>query len=214
MITQNPIVGRARKKLSGVYARTLYGKNIIQSCPSPSNNPPTKALADSRAAFGHVMAMANMLPKSLLYNMFYNASVGHSRRHAFSSQLMQAVQRGTDGITYDPTAIAEIGSNPVVTTTGLLYTVPGASFTIPISEFQATSIADTTAVPCVIALSYDLGLCVSLLPYTAIVDDNLSFNNISESFFGQKVFMVALWQTNIGTQQTPNMVYGRYALAL
>lgn len=211
MITQNPIIGRARKKLSGVYARTLYGKNIIQSRPKPTTIPPTKALSDSRAAFGRVTAMANMPQKSLLYFLFYEAPIGRNRRQFFTSQLMQAVQRTDLNISYDPTAIMEIGSNPTVTTAGLLFTVPGTSFTIPKSDFSATSIADTNLTPCILVLSYDLGICASLEPYTTIVGDNLSFEHISETFWGHEIFLICLWQTNIGTSQNPNFVYGRYS---
>ena len=212
MIVQNPIVGRSRKKLAGVYARTLWGKNIIQSCPSPSNIPPTQALSDSRAAFGKIMQMANMVPKSLLYNIYYTAPVGRSRRHVLSSQLFTGVQRNEMAITFDLSNLSEIGTNLVATKAGLLHTFQGASETLPISAFSATELADTTRVPCVMAVSYDLGLAVSLLDYTEVDGDDLVFSNLSETLFGHEVLLVSLWQVNMGTPQTPVWQFGAFKL--
>ena len=211
MITQNPIVGRSRKKLAGVYARTLWGKNIIQSCPTPSSTPPTQALQDSRSAFGLIMQMANMIPTPLLYNLYYAAPVGRSRRHVLSSQLFNGVQRSNKIITYDFAGIKRIGTNPIVTNQGLLYTASHKNFEIPIDTFPAINAADTSRVPCVLAISYDLGLCVSWFGYTSIEGDDLIFRNISDTFMDSEVLLLALWQVNIGTIQNPIWVFGSFA---
>lgn len=211
MITQNPITGRSRKKLAGVYARTLWGMNVIQSCPGPSTTQPTKALRDSRSAFGRIMRMANMIPAWLLSNIYYVAPVGRSRRHVLSSQLFAGVTRNDFDITFNLEGITKLGTNPVTSTASLLYTVPAKSFAIPLRQFTATSLADQTLLPCVFAISYDLNLCVSWLPYTSLVDDNLQFDNISDTFLDRTVLLVALWQTNVGTAQHPIMVYGSFA---
>lgn len=212
MITQNPITGRSRKKLAGVYARTLWGMNIIQSCPGPSKVPPSAALKSSRTTFGHVMMMANQVDAWLLTQIYYTAPVGRSRRHLLSKQLFAGVVRNNGEITYNLEAISQLGTNPVSTTIGLIYTIPAKSFTLPKSSFPYTTAADTSKQPCVFAISYDLGLCVPLLSYTELVGDDISFTNISDTFIGQRVLLLCLWQVNIGTTQTPVWQFGRFQL--
>ena len=212
MITQNPITGRSHNKLAGVYARTLWGKNIIQSCPSPSKVAPTRALKDSRAAFACVTAMANMVPASLLMNIFYSPPVGRARRASLSSQLFAGVQRENGQISFNSEAITQLGSNPVSCTTSALFTVQTKNFQLPKSLFSSTTIADTSRVPLVFAISYDLHLCVPLLSYTEINSDNLVFSNISDTFIGYSICFICLWPINIGTTQTPIWVYGRFEL--
>lgn len=208
MITQNPITGRAKKKLGNVYARTLYGKNVIQSCPSPSKIPPTKALMDSRDVFRLVTRMANMLDASLLNNIYYSAPEGRSRRSLLIKQLFAGIYRFNKQIYYNLAAINPIGTNKVATTAGILYTIESKSFTIPISSFPSKPTADTTKVPCVLAISYELGLCVSFYNYITISGNDLVFDNISDTFLGHEVLLVALWQVNIGTLVNPIWVFG------
>lgn len=213
MITQNPIVGRSRKKLAGVYARTLYGKNVLQSCPSPSKNPPSAALKDSRAAFARVSQMANMVPSTLLANLFYIAPIDKSRRAALSSQLFTGVQRSGKQVSFSIDALRQLGSNAVVTNQGLLYTIPSKSFAMAMDEFSTTSIADTSRVPCVFAISYDLGICVPLIAYESIEGNTLIFSNISDTLVGHEILLVCLWQTNIGSSANPIWVYGSFSLS-
>jgi len=210
MITQNPIVGRARKKLAGVYARTLYGKNIIQSCPGPRTTPPSSAELESRSAFRLVSSMANMLHPSLLLNIFYAAPVGRSRRACLVSQLHTGVVRSNMVVSYDLEAISEIGGNVVTCNEGLIYTPSAKSFQIAVSNFNATQLADTSKLPCVIAISYSKGVCVSLLDYTTIEDDILKFENVSDTLLNTPILLLPLWQTNIGTTQNPILVFGGF----
>ena len=212
MITQNPITGRSRRKLAGVYARTLWGMNIIQSCPGPSKVPPSAALKSSRATFGHVMMMANQVPASLLTQIYYTAPVGRSRRQLLSKQLFAGVLRSDGEITYSLEAITQLGTNPVSTNMGLITTIPAKSFTLPKSSFPATNVADTSKPPCVFAISYDLGICVDWQSYTELDGDDLVFSNISDTFIGQHVLLLCLWQVNIGTTQTPVWQFGRFQL--
>lgn len=214
MITQNPITGRSRKKLAGVYARTLWGKNIIQSCPGPSKVPPSPALKSSREVFGLVMSMANQVPASLLTKIYYTAPIGRSRRHVLSSQLFAGVVRNENEITYNLEAITQLGTNPISTTAGLIYTITAKSFVLPKSSFPATNVADTSRTPCVFAISYELGLCVDLLSYTMVDGDDLKFSNISDTFINKSVLLLCLWQVNIGTVQTPVWEYGRFQLSI
>ena len=211
MITQNPIVGRSRKKLAGVYARTYCGKNIIQSLPKPTTIPPTQALRDSRAAFAVVRQMSAMFPASLLPQIYYNAPVGKTRRSVFMSQLFQGVVRDNMQISFNELAIQEIGSNPVVTSSMIPITVPGKDFSLPLYTFLATEVADTTRVPLIIALHYPLKICQSWLSYTQIDGNNLVFRNISDTLVNEVVFLICLWQTNIGSSQIPVWTFGRFA---
>lgn len=212
MITQNPIVGRSRKKLSGVYARTLWGQNVIQSCPTPTRRKPTKALKDSRAAFARVMNMANMLSQSWLNQLYYVAPVGRSRRHVLSSQLFTGVVRNDFNISYDLLSIERLGLNAICSTSAKLYTAPTKSFSILASEFQPTQIADTTRKPLVIAISYELSICASLWDCVTVNGNTLDFDNISSSFVGREALYICLWMINVGTSQNPVWVPGSYAL--
>lgn len=210
MITQNPIVGRSRKKLAGVYARTYCSKNIIQSLPKPTTIPPTQALRDSRAAFAVVRQMSAMFPASLLPQIYYNAPVGKTRRSVFMSQLFQGVVRDNMQISFNELAIQEIGSNPVVTSSMIPITVPSKDFSLPLSTFSATEVADTSRVPLIIALHYPMKICQSWLPYTQIEGNNLVFRNISDTLVNEVVFLVCLWQTNMGSSSIPVWTFGRF----
>lgn len=210
MITQNPIVGRSRKKLAGVYARTLWGMNIIQSLPAPSKVPVSPALRSSRDAFGVVARMSSQVPAQLLPSMFYTAPTGRSRRAVLTSQLMKGVIRNSSGIVLDETGITKLGTNPITSIHPLRWYDPGSSFRIPISSFGATDLADTSRVPLIFAISFDLKLCDSWLYCTSIDGNDLVFNNISETFIDKFVWLFCLWQVNIGTPTTPIWVYGSY----
>lgn len=212
MITQNPIVGRSRKKLAGVYARTLWGKNIIQSCPKPATAPPSPALRQSRSAFAGIMQMANMVPKPLLYNIYYSAPVGRSRRHVITSQLFTGVSRTNGQVVFRLEDLAELGTNPVATNYGLFYEVLAKDFYIPVAGFHATQVANTGLLPCVFAVSYELRICAPLLSYTALEGNQLHFSNISDTFLGHTVLLLPLWQINMGTVQTPIWQYGSFRL--
>lgn len=212
MITQNPVIGRGRKKLGGVYARTLYGKNIIQTCPGTQTFKPTKKLTATRNAFGLIMQMANLVDKSYLYNIYYSTPVGHSRRHELASQLFTAVHRDNETVSFDVQALAELGTNPVVTNAGLLYTIQSKEFTIPKSQFNITELADASRVPCIFAVSYELFLIVPLVDYTTMDEDNFNFANVSDSFLGHQVLLIPLWQTNVGTLINPVWQYGGFKL--
>ena len=212
MITQNPIIGRSRKKVGNVYARTLWGKNILQSCPTPSTNPTTKKQKANRSAFALVSSMANMFPASLLNQIYYTQPDGRSRRHVLCSQLYTAMTRNENTVTFNPSNLSELGTNRVVTNAGLLYTVPAKSFTIPVAAFPASASADTTRVPLVVAVSFELAICVDLLSYTELDGDNLVFSNISDTLLNHDILLLCLWQTDIGTTQLPNYIYGSFKL--
>lgn len=154
--------------------------------------------------------MANMFPASLLNDIFYTAPVGRSRRAVFTSQIFSGVLRNDMVISFDESAIAEIGSNPIASTASVSFTASAKSFRLPKSTFSATTIADTSRVPLIIAANYQLAICVSWLPYTALDGDDIVIENISDSFIGHAVQLFCLWPVNIGTAQTPVWAFGRF----
>lgn len=213
MITQNPIIGRSRNKLAGVYARTLYGKNVLQSCPTPTKKPPTPALQASRAAFGKISHMANLLPASLLLSLFYAAPAGCSRRQFLCSQLSKAVQRDGDAVSYSPTSILQLGSNPYVCQNYLTVHVESSTLQIDVADLDATSYAITTDLPTILALNFALDYFYDWTGYAAMSEGIITLQNLSSTVIGQDVSIFPLWKTNIGTTNTPIIVPGAYQKA-
>jgi len=210
MITQNPIVGRSRKKLAGVYARTLWGMNVIQSLPGKSNIPPTKALTASRNAFAVVQQMSNMIFPIMLPQLYYEKPVGRSRRHCLTSDFFTGVVRHYKEVLFDLAAFSRLGSNPVTSYQSILFTPTEKNFSFPITTFPATERADTTKPPCVFVLSYELATAAALTTNVTLQDDAIVINHLSDTFLNHEVLFVCLWQTNVGTAQYPNYVYGSF----
>lgn len=210
MITQNPIVGRSRKKLAGVYARTLWGMNVIQSLPSKSNIPPTQALKSSRNAFAVVQQMCNMIFPIILPQLYYEKPVGRSRRHCLSSDFFTGVIRQNKEVFFDLSAFSRLGSNPVTSFQSLLFTPSEKNFSFPTTTFPATERADTTKPPCIFVLSYELATAAALTTNVTLQDDTIFINNLSDTFLNNEVLFVCLWQTNVGTVQYPNYVFGSF----
>lgn len=126
------------------------------------------------------------------------------------SQLFQGVVRDNKQIAFNEAEIQEIGSNPIVTTSNIPITVPSKDFTLSRFTFNATESADTSRVPLIIALHYPLGICQSWLPYTQIEGSDLVFSNISDTLVNEVVFLICLWQTNMGSSQIPVWTFGRF----
>lgn len=210
MITQNPITGRSRKKLAGVYARTLWGKNVIQSCPTHSSTPPSPALRASRSAFGKIMHMANMLPQQILTSIFYEAPVGRSRRHLLASQLFSGVIRSEADISFDLSSISAIGTNAVVCNQGLLTTLTDSTLHLTISDLSTTEAAITTEKPLLLVVSYERELCYPLLDLTTIEENNLIVSNLPSTIFNFPVMIYPLWLVNVNTSRNPVYAYGAF----
>lgn len=211
MITQNPITGRSRKKLGEVYARTLWGKNILQSCPTPSRTPPSAALRASRDAFGRVMHMANMIPQQLMNSLFYSAPVGRSRRHAIASQLFTGISRNGSEISYNLNNITALGSNTVSCKAGVLVTLSESSLQLYIPDLSATDSAITTEKPLLLAVSYEKELCYPMLDLTSIDENYLIVENIPSTIFDVPLMIYPLWLVNVGTLRTPVYAYGSFS---
>lgn len=210
MITQNPIIGRAKKKLAGVYARTLYGMNIIQSCPKPSTNPMSPARLACQRAFKFVSGMSNQLPQQLLNYLYYAAPQGKSRRNVLSSQLMKAVVRDGEFVTFDPDLITEIGSNPAALTTPIVVTPSSTSIVLNVADLATTQSAVITQLHCILALSYELGVAYDLAPLASLAADVVTINPIPSNWVGHQLYLYPLFDVNVGTVNNPVYAFGRF----
>lgn len=210
MITQNTIIGHAKKKLGGLYARTLYGKNIIQSCPPPNKEKLAPSQKAAQSAFGRVSLLSNQVPASLLNQIYYSAPIGRSRRQQWNKNLMKGLSKIDGSWTFQPNLIEILGSNPKVSEEAYNLILPSTQVEIPISDLSAVNNAITTETPCIILISPEPNICISLLPYTSIVSDNIVLQNLSTTLVEKNCWLFPLWKVNIGTQQTPIYTYGRY----
>lgn len=210
MITQNPVTGRSKRKLSGVYARTLWGLNIIQSCPKPSTVPPSPALKASRAAFGFVASMANQLQQGLLNQLYYAAPQGKSRRALLSSQLMKAIVRDGGSVSYHPERVTQLGTNITALTEPYIVTPAALTIEINLSDLALTQSALTTNIPLTIALSYGLHVIYNLQPLTTLTEGILTIGPIPSNWLGQELYLYPLFEVNMGTTNNPIYTAGRF----
>ena len=210
MITQNPIIGRARKKVAGIYARTLYGKNVLQSCPPPTKGKQTANQVAVCSAFGKLSRLANQVDASLLTYIYYAAPQGRSRRAQWCRDLAPGVCKGQDGWQYDPALIEVLGSNPQVTDQWMEITPNSTSIEIELQVLSAIGNADQSEKPCLILICPSDNICISLLPYTVLNDDVLNIQPLSTTLLGKLCYIFPLWQVNVGTMANPIMAYGSY----
>lgn len=210
MITQNPIIGRAKNKLAGVYARTLYGKNVLQSCPPPTKGHQTANQQAVCSAFGRVSRLANQLSASMLNQIYYSAPQGRSRRAQWCKDLAKGMTKVDTDWVFNPNLIETLGGNPKVSTEPFLVTPTQTILEITSDALSATSIADKSKVPCLVLICIEANVCISLLPYTQLQDNILTLSNLSTTLVEKECYIFPLWQTNVGTQATPIYAYGSY----
>lgn len=210
MITQNPIIGRARKKLGGVYCRTLYGKNIIQACPPSKAGKLAPSQIESGKIFGYISRLSNQLSQSLLNNLFYTAPSGRSRRAEWMQQLSQGKEKQSNGWDYNPSLLSHLGGNEAVTAVPLILTPSQNQLRFSVEDFSSIGRADQTKTPCLILICKETQQCISLLPWTTLDQEEIILQNLSPTFLGHKCYLYCLWQYNQGTQQNPIWVYGSY----
>lgn len=210
MITQNPIIGRAKNKLAGVYARTLYGKNVLQSCPPPTKGHQTPSQQAVCKAFGRVSQLANQLSASMLNQIYYSAPQGRSRRAQWCKDLAKGMTKVDADWVFNPNLIETLGGNPKVSTEPFIIIPTQTSLEINSDALSATSIADLSKVPCLILICIEANICISLVSYTTINDGTITLSNLSTTLVGKECYIFPLWQTNIGTQATPIYAYGSY----
>lgn len=210
MITQNPIIGRAKKKLAGVYARTLYGKNVIQTCPPSTKGHQTENQLAVCKTFGSLSQLSNQVTASLLNSLYYAAPVGRSRRGQWCKDLATGLSRTAQGWTFDPSAIQILGGNQKVSEEPYILTPNETHFEIDISSLSAVGNAITSDVPCLILICPSKNICISLLPYTTLNDNVLEVHPISTTLVGNECYVFPLWRINLGTQANPIFAYGSY----
>lgn len=210
MITQNPITGKSRKKLGALYARTLYGKNVIQQCPPSRKGKQTKAEQEASRGFGFVSLLSAQLSASILNQIYYAPPTGRNRRQQWCKDLMTGRYKEDDQWNYNPALIRKLGGNPKVSESAISLTPASTEVIIPLSSFSAVNNAITTEPPCIILICVEACICISLLEYTSIVENNIILQNLSTTLVGKQCWLFPLWQTNIGTQQNPIICYGRF----
>lgn len=210
MITQNPIIGRARKKIAGVYSRTLYGKNVLQTCPPPRKGKCTPNQIKAQNAFGTLSKLGYQISPSVLIQIYYQAPQGHSRRTELIQQLSKALTKENDQWTIDVAAIPQIGSNPIVTTEPIVLTPTNRSIRVAVATISKEPRAIIEKIPLVILICPETNQCISLLDYTQIEGSQIVMQNLSPTYMEKECYLYFLWKTNIGTQANPIEVYGRF----
>ena len=210
MITQNPIIGRASKRIGGIYARTLYGKNILQSCPPPTKGHQTQGQKAVCNAFGLLSRLSNQVSASLLNNIYYAAPVGRSRRAQWCKDLGPGMVKTQQGWIFDPSLIETLGGNPKVTETAFSLILASTHLEISVSSLSAVGNADTSQIPCLILVCPSKNICIDLIPFTTLSEGTLNVEPISSTLLNEECFIFPLWQVNIGTQANPIWVYGSF----
>lgn len=210
MLTQNPIIGRAKNKLGNIYARTLYGKNVIQTCPpsTKGKQKPNQIAASNR--FGWLSRLSNQVSASLLNQIYYSAPIGRSRRMQWMKDLTTGMMNTGDSWQFLPQNIVSLGSNLKVSETAFSCVLDSTQLEIPIEDLSAVGSAITTETPLLILICPEADICISLFPYTTLENEQISLNNLSTTLIGKESYIFPLWKTNIGTQATPIITFGRY----
>lgn len=210
MLTQNPLIGRAKKKLGNIYARTLYGKNVIQTCPPPTKGKQTPNQIAASSRFGWLSRLSNQVSASLLNQIYYQAPIGRSRRMQWMKDLASGMTQAGESWQFLPQNIVSLGSNLKVSETAFNCVLASTQLNIPIADLSAVGSAITTETPLLILICPEADICISLLPYTTLQNEQISLNNLSSTLIGKESYIFPLWKTNIGTQATPVITFGSY----
>lgn len=214
MITQNPIIGHAKKKLGNIYARTQYGKNILQSCPPPTKGHQTKTQVAVCNAFGELSRLSNQISPSLLNNIYYSAPSGRSRRAQWMKDLSPGMQRDGLNWVFNPENIQILGGNQKVSEQAFILTPESTQVSFALSSLSAVGNAKTDEVPLLILICPSKNICIDLLSYTSIQDDQIILNPLSSTLVGNQCYIFPMWKVNVGTPSNPIYAYGRYEKAI
>ena len=210
MITQNSLIGHAKQKLGNVYARTMYGKNILQSCPVYSSTIATDNQKNVRSLFKAVSNMANVLTPSQLNQIYYYSPTGCNRRMLHNKQLQTMLQgKGTERA-YDCDNLQKIGTNSVVTNKLYEIAVSTNEITIPISTIQHSESAILDQKPIAIAIDVETPLLYEFSNKISIENGNLIISELGEQYQNRTYKIAFLWKINIGTAQNPIIVNGAF----
>lgn len=210
MITQNPITGRARKKLAGVYARTLYGKNVLQSCPPPTKGKQTANQLAVCSSFAYISKLSNQVDASLLNRIFYETPIGRSRRAEWMHQLSAGRTKENGLDVFDPSLIEKLGGNPTVSESPFVFTPTSANLEINFSQLSKVGNAIDTVVPCLILICPSTNQCVSLLAQSSLGNESVILQHLSPTYQGHQCYIFPLWAVNVGTNRNPIIAYGSY----
>lgn len=210
MITQNPVIGRARKKLGNIYARTMYGKNILQTCPPSTKGHQTIGQVACNKAFGSLSQMSNQVSASLLTSLYYEAPQGRSRRGQWCKDLGSGMVKNQNTWEFSPELITQLGSNPKVSETSLATLVTSNQLRINIDELSHVGNAILNEKPCLILIQPETNICISMLDFTTLDGQDLILQNISQTIIGKTCWIFPLWLVNIGTIRNPIYQYGSF----
>lgn len=210
MITQNPIIGKARKKTAGIYSRTLYGKNVLQTCPPSRKGKQTRAEMAASASFTTIARLSNQVPASLLNFIYYSQPVGRSRRSQWMKDLASGRVKENGQWQYHPQTIAKLGGNPIVSDSPLNLTIQSTTVEIDLQSVSAINNAITSEKPCLILIDVDDIICTSLIDNTTLSNDKIILQHLSNTLIGKNCWIFPLWKVNVGTQQNPIYAFGRY----
>lgn len=210
MITQNPIIGRARKKIGNVYSRTLFGMNVLQTCPPPTKGKQQPAQIAACKSFAQASQLAYQVSASLLTYLFYEAPIGRSRRAEWCRQISQGRTKVGTSWGFNAENIQQLGANPKVSELYFNCVPASTRLDIPLANLSAVGQAITTEIPCLVLICEEANVCISLLGFTSIVDDNLVVENLSSKLVGKSCTIFPLWLVNMGTVNNPIYAYGSY----
>ena len=210
MITQNPIIGRAKKKLGGIYARTLYGKNVLQACPPPTKGKQTPGQLAASNAFGKLSRLSNQISPSLLNSIYYTSPTGRSRRGEWCRQLGKGLIKTENGWVFNPSLLPKLGSNHVVSIEPLVLTPSTTQVSFGVELLSCVGNAITTEKPCLILICPEANVCISMLEYTVIDNNVVTLSPLSTTLINKQCWIFPLWQVNEGTQKNPSYQYGSF----
>lgn len=210
MITQNPITGKARRRLGNIYARTLYGKNVIQTCPPPRKGKETEALRKVNNLFKAIAAMSNQPSASLLNQIYYTPPTGRNRRQQFFKDLAQGEYFEEEQWNFNPSLIERLGNNPIVSTEPKRIKILSNRVEMSSTELSSTEIAIQNELPLLMLICFETITCMSCIQYTQIESDTIILKNLPAKIIGNEVTLFPLWKTNIGTQANPIITWGGY----
>lgn len=210
MITQNPIIGKARKKLAGIYSRTQYGKNVVQTCPPPTKGKQTKGQQAVCSAFGRLSSLSNQVSASLLNYIFYQAPNGHSRRAEWNQELSAGMIKVDEEWIFDPSLISQLGTNPKVSESPIILTPTQSQLQINIEQLSHVNNAILEEKPCLILVCAATNQCISLLDNTTLENQTLNIENLSPTYLQKICYIFPLWRVNVGTTKNPIIAFGRF----
>lgn len=210
MITQNPITGHAKKKLGNIYARTLYGKNVLQTCPPSTKGHQTPGQKAVCSAFAYLSRLSNQISASLLNSIYYSATVGRSRRAQWCKDLGSGLQKEESQWSFNPANIQKLGGNPIVSEQAFILTPASSQVSFASSNLSAVGNAKTDETPLLILICAEAGICIDLLSYTTLDNDEITLTNLSSTLIGKQCYIFPMWLVNVGTTNNPIYSYGSF----